>query len=133
MSTIIRTQNFPMTDAIRSHLAKRMTYALRPFESSIVSTEVFCKELDRSSRKGDEKSVLIKIRLKGESPLVVEYSSDDLYLAITVAARRAKRVVKRSLRRRQRFERKSLRKEAFDAATGIAGMRRRAATQVAGH
>ncbi len=122
MSTIIHTQNFPMTDAIRAHLVKRMTHALRPFESRISVVEVFFKELDGSSRNGAEKNVLMKIQLNGQRPLVVEHASDDLYLAITIAARRAKRVIKRALRREQRFERRKLQQETYDLNAGMAGM-----------
>ena len=121
MPMIIQTQNFPMTDAIRAHLVKRLTHALQPFESRISTVDVFFKDLDGSSRNGVDKNVLIKIQLIGQGALVVEHASDDLYISITVAARRAKRVIKRALRREQRFERRKLQQEMFDITAGMAG------------
>lgn len=109
MTTIIRSQDFPLTDAIRTHLMRRFTLALREFDDRLSRVEVSLRDLNGPDKGGKDKSVQVHARLPGQPPVVVETASHDLYLAISVAARRSRRAIKRALRRQQHIERQERR------------------------
>lgn len=115
MRSVIHAKDFPLTEAIRAHLMRRINTSFGRFEDRITSVEVYFKDLNGSTRGGVDKKVLLRIELRGMEPVVVEHTSDDLYHAISAAARRAKKSVKRTLRRHQRIDRRNLRQLPFDS------------------
>jgi ribosome-associated translation inhibitor RaiA len=109
MTTIIHSKGFPLTSEARAHLMRRFTFALHRFEDKITMTEVYFKDLNGAGKGGEDKSVLVKIRLRGRPPVVVETVSHDLYIAISVAAKRCKRAVRRNLKFSRRIRHMGLR------------------------
>lgn len=103
MATIIHSKGFPLTSEARAHLMRRFTFALSRFEDKITLTEVFFKDLNGAVKGGEDKSILVKVRLRGRPPVVVETVSHDVHIAISVAAKRCKRAVRRSLRQSRQF------------------------------
>lgn len=109
MTTIIRSQDFTLTDAIRTHLLRRFALALREFDGKLSRVEVSLRDLNGPDKGGEDKSVQVHVRMPGQPPVAIETTSHDLYLAISIAARRTRRAIKRALRRQQRFERQERR------------------------
>ena len=105
MTPTIRSQGFSITSAIRAHLERRFTLALDEFSDRITRVNVFLKDINGAHKGGEDKSVLVHVQLPAQAPVTVETTSRDLYLAISLAARRTRRALFRSLRRHQRFER----------------------------
>jgi ribosomal subunit interface protein len=103
MTMIVRSQNFPLTEAIHAHLERRFTAALNQFGDRVTRINIFLKDLNGAGKGGEDKCVLVNIQLPAQAPVIVETTSNDLYSAINIAARRSGRSVKRALRRQQRF------------------------------
>jgi len=118
MTLIVRSQNFPLTEAIHAHLERRFTAALNPFGDSVTRVNIFLKDINGAGKGGEDKCVLVNIQLSAQPPVVVETISDDLYGAINIAARRTGRSVKRSLRRQQRLLQRERRRSDPGGAVG---------------
>jgi ribosomal subunit interface protein len=110
MTPSIRSQGFSITSAIRAHLERRFTLALDEFSGRITRVDVSLKDLNGADKGGEDKSVLVHVQLPAQAPVTVETTSHDLYLAISLGARRTRRALFRSLRRHQRFERAEVRR-----------------------
>lgn len=109
MNTIIHSNGLSVTSEMRAHLMRRLTFALYRFEDQITLTEVYFKDLNGAGKGGEDKSVLVKVRLRGRPPVVIETISHDVHIAISNAAKRCKRAVKRSLKLSQRIRHVALR------------------------
>ena len=117
MTLIVRSQNFPLTEAIHAHLERRFTVALKQFDDRITRMTIFLKDLNGAGKGGEDKSVLVNIQLPSQAPVIVETISNDLYSAINIAARRTGRTVKRAVCRQQRFEQREARRLRIGGAT----------------
>ena len=109
MTTIIHSKGFPLTSEIREHLTRRLSFALYRFEDKITLTEIYFKDLNGDVKGGEDKSVRVKVRLRGRPSVVVEAVSHDVHVAIGMAAKRCKRAVRRSLRFSRRISHIGLR------------------------
>jgi ribosome-associated translation inhibitor RaiA len=109
MNTIIHSKSFPLTAETRAHFTRRFTFALFRFEDQISLTEVYFKDLNGAAKGGEDKCILVKIRLRGRPAVVVETVSHDIHIAINIAAKRCKRAVKRSLKFSRRIRHVALR------------------------
>jgi putative sigma-54 modulation protein len=110
MTLIVRSQVFPLTEAIHAHLERRFTAALKQFDDRITRITIFLKDLNGAGKGGEDKCVLVNIQLPAQAPVIVETISNDLYSAINIAARRTGRTVKRALCRQQRFDQRETRR-----------------------
>jgi ribosome-associated translation inhibitor RaiA len=109
MTTIIHSKGFPLTSETREYLTRRITFALYRFEDQITLTEIYFKDLNGTAKGGEDKNVLIKVRLSGRPAVVAEAVSHDVHIAIGIATKRCKRAVKRSLRFSRRISHVGLR------------------------
>ena len=116
MTTILHFRGFETDRAFRAHVTRRFTFALYRFEDQITLTEIFFKDLNGATKGGEDQQVLVRIRLRGRPEVVVEATSFDVNIAVSVAAKRSKRAVKRALKRQQGAWRKSLRNLASGGA-----------------
>ncbi len=108
MNVSIRASDFTVTDAIESHTRDRMRQALQTFDHSVIDADVFLRDVN-ASKGGDDKRVVIHVRLRGRQSVAVEATGGDLYATMTQAARRTRRAVKRTVHKQQRIDRLSLR------------------------
>ena len=108
MTTIVNAQGFTVTPAIRAHLNRRFTLALDRFQNRIIHLEVFMKDLNGSGKGGEDQSVLVSVSLRGQPKVITETVSHDLYHSISMAARRTRRAVARSLSRHDRIKRREV-------------------------
>ena len=97
MAIIIQAQSISMTPDLRTHMMQRFTFALRRFEDRISKIEIFVKDLSKG-KAGLSKCVTVKIVLASYEPVVVEAVGHDLFVAVSLAARRCKRAIKRRLK-----------------------------------
>lgn len=107
MTTIIQASGISLSEAIRSHLIRRFTLALRRHGDRIRRVNVFLGDVN-GNKGGQDKRVLVSVELPDRSVVTVENYSHNLYVAISVAARRTQRAVRRTLRRQREFERQRL-------------------------
>ena len=116
MSIIIRSQGFSVTGAIRAHLMRRFSVALRQFDAGAMRLSVYLKDLNGGEKGGMDKCVLVSIQIPSLEPITVETTSHDLYIAISLGARRTRRAVQRALRRHRHLERRVVRQPQLPAA-----------------
>jgi len=108
MNIQLQTQGFDLTDAISSHVQKQMNFNLVNFESHIVSVDVFLSDIN-GPKGGPDKKALVCVRLDSRSTVTIERTREDLYAAITLVSRQAKRTVRRTLNKHRRMEKSALR------------------------
>ena len=122
MTTVINAQGFTVTPAIRAHLTRRFTLALERYQNRIIHLEVFMKDLNSPSKGGEDQSVLVSVSLRGQPKVITETVSHDLYHSISMAAKRTRRAVVRSLDRHDRINRRAVEQLCLPPSmtTGIA-------------
>ena len=112
MNIAIRTQGFEPTRAIEDFTRTQLDAALRSFADSVVSVDVFMKDIN-GPKGGIDKQVLARIRLRGSQVVTVECTRANLYSAIAATTQRSKRSVRRTLRKLRRIERLRLREMRY--------------------
>lgn len=99
MQLEIRSKNFSMTGAIRSHIEKRLGFALDRFMNHVRSVLVWVGDVN-GPKGGIDKSCRVAIEV-GFRRVVLEERAPDLYRAITLAARRTRKAIAREVKREQ--------------------------------
>ncbi len=97
MTTIIHSQGLVMTPRLKAYLTRRLTFALYRFENRTNRTDVYVKD-QSGGKAGIGTSVVVQVHLKGGVRVVVEATGHDSRAAVSMAAKRAKRAVKRALK-----------------------------------
>jgi ribosome-associated translation inhibitor RaiA len=113
MATIIRTQGLSINPELRTHLARRLTFALRRFQNRITQTEVYVKGPVEGSHNKDRR-VVVKVGLVDREPVVVESSAHNHFIAVSLAARRCKRALRRAFKQPLARRRDGARLKAFE-------------------
>ncbi|HEC15296.1 MAG TPA: HPF/RaiA family ribosome-associated protein [Sedimenticola sp.] len=104
MQVKILARSFSLTNALRSHIQRRLCYALTSSRDSIQRVMVRLSDIN-GPRGGSDKRCHIHVVLEGLPDVVVEDTESDLYAAISRAGARAGRAVARRLRRRRVMDR----------------------------
>lgn len=108
MRIYVQTQGFELTPAIDEHVRKQLTQNFRAMENQIIAVDVFLGDIN-GPRGGEDKKALLSVQLVSRLAVRFEAVHADLYAAVSVAARRAKHTVKRTLRRHNRIKKAELR------------------------
>ncbi len=108
MKIYLESQGFELTSAIRAHITKQLNFNLANFESHIMSVEVFVRDIN-GPKGGADMKALINVKLDAGQPIKVESTRSNLYASVVLAARQAKRAVRRTLNKQRRMEKLALR------------------------
>lgn len=108
MKITVLTKGFDLTPAIDSFTKAHLLGALEDFGADILSVDVFLSDTN-GPRGGADKQVLLRVDLSQRLLVTVKSTREDLYVALAVGARRARRSVRRTLRKARRLEKKKLR------------------------
>ena len=105
MHIAIQTRGFPLTEALKSHVEKRLGFTFSNASSRVRRVHIRLSDLN-GPRGGIDKCCHVEVRLDRLPVVVVEDIQSDMYTAINRAAGRAARTVMRHLalensRRRQ--------------------------------
>lgn len=98
MKIDIQALNFPLTNSLRSHIERRLKFALSTRDDHIQRIMVRLSDIN-GPRGGEDKCCHIQVVLPQISDVVIEDTEADLYAAINRAADRAGRTVGRKLAR----------------------------------
>ena len=104
----IKALGFPLTEAIRDHVANRIGSALDPFTPDAMKVTVRLDDIN-AARGGVDKRCSIIVALRGKGVVAATSIHEDLYVAASEAATRIRRSVKRFHRRRLTARRRPLR------------------------
>ena len=108
MQVDIQARDFSLTEALRSHIGRRLGFALSNKDEFIQHVIVRLSDIN-GPRGGADKCCHIQVVLPKLSDVVIEDTESDLYVAIDRAADRAGRTVARRVAR-QRDTIRALRK-----------------------
>jgi len=100
MQIDIQARNFPLTEALRVHLERRLGFALGAREDQIQRIIVRLSDIN-GPRGGVDKHCHIQVVLAHMPDVVIEDTEASLYTAIDRAADRAGRTVGRRLARQR--------------------------------
>jgi ribosomal subunit interface protein len=93
MQIDIQARNFPLTDALRSHIKRRLGFALSTIDFHIHRVRVWLSDI-KGPRGGADKRCQIQVALNHLPDVVIKDTETDLYIAIDRAADRAGRTTK---------------------------------------
>jgi ribosomal subunit interface protein len=108
MNITARAHDFELSDAIAGFARDQLHAALNRFSDGIIFVDVYMKDTN-GPRGGADKQVLVRVRLRNRQLIATETTDEDLYAAIRRGAKRTKRVVRRTLRKSSRIEKRRLR------------------------
>ena len=109
MNISVRTQGFERTAAIDAFVRNQLGLAMDRFADSILSIDAFMKDIN-GPKGGVDKQVVLRMHMRNGQQIAINTVKDDLYAAVCVAAKRAKRLARRNIRKAHRIERRGLRK-----------------------
>ena len=109
MRIYLQSQGFDITSAIDEHVRRQLARNLAGSEDNIIAVDVFLGDIN-GPRGGMDKKALVCVQLASRLSVQFEAMHSDLYRAVTVASRKARRSVKRTLRRHSRMEKAELRR-----------------------
>ncbi len=114
MNITSRAQGFELSSAIDTFVRDEVRSALERFTEEIVSVDVFMKDTN-GPKGGVDKQVVMRVQLRGRQQITLQTTREDLYVAVRISIKRAKRAVRRNLRKARRFEKLSLRRLVIDS------------------
>ena len=100
MQIEIQARNFPLTQAMRGHVERRLGFALSTRHEHIQRILVRLSDIN-GPRGGHDKCCQIQVVLPQLADVIVEDTESNLYAAIDRAADRASRTVARKLARQR--------------------------------
>jgi ribosomal subunit interface protein len=100
MQIEIQARNFPLTQAMRGHVERRLGFALSSRYEHIGRIMVRLSDIN-GPRGGHDKCCHIQVMLPQLADVIVEDTESNLYAAIDRAADRASRTVARRLARQR--------------------------------
>lgn len=96
MQIDIQARNFPLTDALRSHIKRRLGFSLSSIEFHIHRVLVWLSDID-GPRGGADKRCHIQVVLTHIPDVVIKDTESDIYIAIDRATDRVGRTTKTRL------------------------------------
>ena len=107
MNTTIHSRDIRLTTAIDQFTRQRLDTALARLSGHIIATDIFIKDTN-GPKGGIDKQALIRIRLRNRAVIALKSEHEDLYAAVKKGSKRARRTVRRHVRKSQRIQRKRL-------------------------
>ena len=98
MNIDIQSRGFSLTTALRSHVKRRLGFALSTRYDQIKRILVRLSDIN-GPRGGNDKCCRLHVVLPGQADVVIEDTQADMYVAIDRAADRVSRTVSRKLAR----------------------------------
>ena len=118
MNIRIQAKDFSLTAALDAEVRKQVEQALARFDDYVVAVDVFLSDVN-GPKGGPDKACVIRVQLPNRTTIPIETIRSDLYAAVYQSARRARRVVRRTLKKQRRFERSLLREMRYgETASG---------------
>ena len=98
------SHNIRLSRELDEFVSSTLRSSLERLADDVVSVDVFLQDLN-GPKGGIDKQAVIRIHLRGRREVAIETVHENLGAAIRVGAKRAKRAVRRSLRKARRIER----------------------------
>lgn len=115
MQIDIQTHNFPLTDALRMYINRRLSFSLSARNHRIQRIMLWLSDVN-GPKGGVDKCCQIKVVIPKMADIVIDDTKVNLYTAIDRAIHRASRTIERKLARHRDKARSS---RIFDAHSMI--------------
>lgn len=96
---LVVRSNVQHSAALETHVARRVTHALRPFASRLAGVDVWLSDTNGPRRGAADKLARVVLRLGRGRRIVTTAASDDLYESVTQAVARARTAIARRIRK----------------------------------
>lgn len=103
----LHTTGVKIEDDLKTHIDRRLDFALSRFGSRVLKTIVYLND-NNGPKGGLDKSCLIIVRLRGLKEVVAEIVDSDWPVAVDRATTRIGHSVSRELERKRKFGRESM-------------------------
>jgi len=100
MQLEIQARGFTLTQALRGYVERRLNFALSTRDAHINRVSVRLSDIN-GPRGGSDKRCHVQVMLPGQTPVVIEDTETNLYVAIDRASDRARRTLTRRLARQR--------------------------------
>ena len=97
------SHNIQLSRELDEFVSSTLRNSLERLADDVVSVDVFLQDLN-GPKGGIDKQAVIRIHLRGRREVAIETVHENLSAAVRVGAKRAKRAVRRSLRKARRIE-----------------------------
>ena len=97
------SHNIQLSRELDEFVSSTLQGSLERLADDVVSVDVFLKDLN-GPKGGIDKQAVIRIHMRGRREIAIETAHENLAAAIRIGAKRAKRAVRRSLRKARRIE-----------------------------
>ena len=97
------SHNIQLSRELDNFITTTMRGSLERLADDVVSVDVFLKDLN-GPKGGIDKQAVIRVHLRGRREIAIETVHENLGAAVRIGAKRAKRAVRRSLRKARRIE-----------------------------
>lgn len=104
MDINVSTQGIRIDAGTESFVREQIRSALRRFEDQVVSVDAYLKDIN-GPKGGIDKQALVRVRLRNRQVIATEIARTQLRAAVVVSVRKAKRAVRRSLKKSQQRHR----------------------------
>jgi len=104
MDINVSTHGMRIDTGTESFVREQIQSALQRFEDQVVSVDAFLKDIN-GPKGGIDKQVLIRIRLRNRQVIATEITRANFRAAVVVVTRKARRAVRRSLKKSQQRHR----------------------------
>ncbi len=98
MNIRINAHGFALTTGIADNVYERLAWAFRRFAEDIIAVDVYLKDIN-GPKGGADKQASVRVQLRNRTTVYVDSVRDNLYAAMGDVSRRAKRAVKRSIKK----------------------------------
>ena len=100
MDIKVSAQGLRLEAATEAFVCEQLHSALQRFEEQVVAADAFLKDIN-GPKGGIDKQVLLRVRLRNRQVIAIEITRASLRAAVIVATRKAKRAVRRSVKKAQ--------------------------------
>lgn len=107
----IQARGFELTDGLREHTMRRLSFATDWARDEVRRVTVRLSDIN-GPRGGEDKRCLIQIPLTGRADIVIDELDSDLYVAIDKAIGRIERVLTKQIERAREHHHTTLKKSA---------------------
>lgn len=105
--TVIHTQGLSLSGNTESVIRRQIEQRLHRFSDHVRFVSIHIKDIN-GPRGGTDRSVVIRVRLRGRTELAASACRSRVLAATDAASRKTKRQVKRAIQRQKNFERLNL-------------------------
>ncbi|GAA0397707.1 hypothetical protein GCM10009133_03410 [Cocleimonas flava] len=101
----IQSQNFSVTEAMKTHTEEKLQPMIRNYGDRIINVHVHLSD-ENGPKGGEAQHCLIHVELQKMPTVVIEDSEENLYAAIDNCCHRAERAVRKAMEKKQTLSRK---------------------------